>query len=146
MVKAPTLSFQDLAEEQLDGLLERIRPWIQPSDFQWIERIVATLRLLMECLQMKNLSMRRLLKMIFGPKTEKSRHLLPKDKGTAPDASSAEANGSTPPKEKEKRKGHGRNGADDYINGVLPVSVWTAEVFWGTIEQRRSHGSPIGRA
>ena len=116
MVKAPTLSFQDLADEQLVGLLERIRPLIQPADFQLIERIIATLRLLLECLQMKNLSLRRLLKMIFGPKTETSRNLLPKDQGTAPASSSAEANGSAPPKEKEKRKGHGRNGAEDYIN------------------------------
>ena len=47
MVKAPKISFQDLTDEQLDGLLERLRPLIQPSDFLLIERIIATLRLLM---------------------------------------------------------------------------------------------------
>jgi transposase len=112
--KALTIPFCDLEVGQLDALLERLQPLIQPQDFQLLQRVVATLRLILEWIQRKDLSFRRLRQMIFGPKTEKSRHLLPKDKAANPDAPPASANGSAPLKEKEKKKGHGRNGVEDY--------------------------------
>jgi transposase len=95
-------------------LLERIQPLIQPQDFQLLQQVVATLCLVLECLQKQKLSLRRLRQMIFGPKTEKSSKLLSKAKDKAAEAAGQPpgANGSAPPK--EKKKGHGRNGVDDY--------------------------------
>src|SRR5258708_749867 len=110
--KAPTIPFCDLEVGQLDGLLARIQPLIQPQDFQLLERIVTTIRLILGWIQSKDLSFRRLRRMIFGPKTEKSSDLLPKDKAADPKAPPASTNPSAPPK--EKTKGHGRNGVEDY--------------------------------
>ena len=116
MAKTPTIPFQDLEASQLEALLERVGPLIQPQDFQLLQKVITTLGLVLEWLQRKTLSLRRLRQMIFGPKTEKSSKLLSKtkdkDKATDPALPSAGANGSTQPK--EKKKGHGRNGVDDY--------------------------------
>jgi PAS domain-containing protein len=117
MAKTPTIPFQDLAADKLEAVLERIGPLVQPQDFQLLQQVVATLVLVLEWLQRKTLSLRRLRQMIFGPKTEKSNKVLPKDKDKdkatdpAPGQSTG-ANGPTPPK--EKKKGHGRNGVGDY--------------------------------
>src|SRR5665811_566025 len=118
--KAPTIPFGDLEVGQLDALLARIQPLIQPQDFQLLQRVVTTIHLILEWIQRKDLSLRRLRQMIFGPKTEKSRHLLAKDKATNPDAPPASTNGSAPPK--EKKKGHGRNGVEDYT-GAQRIAV-----------------------
>lgn len=115
MAKTPTVPFQDLEADQLEALLERIRPLIQLQDFQLIQRVITTLCLVLEWLQKQSRSLRRLRQMIFGPKTEKTSKLLSKAKDRAADPAlqSAGANGSAPPP-KEKKKGHGRNGVDDY--------------------------------
>lgn len=118
MAKGPTIPFQDLEVSRLEALLERIQPLVPPQDFELLQKVVATLCLVLEWLQKQNLSLRRFRQMIFGPKTEKSSKLLSKDKEKEKDkaadaaAQSAGANGSAPPK--EKKKGHGRNGVDDY--------------------------------
>jgi transposase len=72
------------------------------------------------------MSIGRLLRMIFAPKTESSRNLLPKDKekekeqAAAPNGQSSDSAGANPPS--DKRKGHGRNGAEDY-SGAERVAV-----------------------
>ena len=113
MAKTPTIPFQDMEVGQWEALLERVRPLIQPQDFQLLQQVVTTLGLVLEWLQRKTLSLRRLRQMIFGPKTEKSSKLLSKakDKATDPTLQSAGANSSTLPK--DKKKGHGRNGVED---------------------------------
>jgi hypothetical protein len=121
MAKEPKICLQDLEVGKLEALLLKIQPLLEPVDFQLLERVVTTLVLVLEWIQKKNMSIRRLCRMIFGLKTESSRHLLPKDKGdkgkdqaAAPNSPSNSSEGSGPPPEKEKRTGHGRNGAKDY--------------------------------
>jgi hypothetical protein len=70
MAKTPTVPFQDLEADQLEALLERIRPLIQLQDFQLIQRVITTLCLVLEWLRKQSLSLRRLRQMLFGPKTE----------------------------------------------------------------------------
>jgi len=111
MAKGPTIPFLDLEASRLEALLERIQPLLQPQDFQLLQQVVASLCLVLEWLQKKSLSLRRLRQMIFGSKTEKSSKLLPKAKDQADQAADANP-GSSPPK--EKKKGHGRNGVGDY--------------------------------
>ena len=111
MAKGPTIPFLDLEASRLEALLERIQPLLQPQDFQLLQQVVASLCLVLEWLQKKSLSLRRLRQMIFGSKTEKSSKLLPKAKDQADKAADANP-GSSPPK--EKKKGHGRNGVGDY--------------------------------
>jgi len=118
MAKEPKISFQDLDAGKLEALLLKIQPLLEPEDFQLLDRVICTLLLVLEWLQKKNMSIRRLLRMIFGPKTESSRNLLPKDKekdkdqATAPNGPSSGSAGSGPAS--GKKKGHGRNGAEDY--------------------------------
>ena len=118
MAKEPKILLQDLEVGKLEALLLKIQPLLEPEDFQLLDRVICTLLLILEWLQKKNMSIRRLLRMIFGPKTESSRNLLPKDnekdkdQATAPNGQSSGSAGSSPPS--GKKKGHGRNGAEDY--------------------------------
>jgi hypothetical protein len=120
MAKEPKSCFQDLEVGKLEALLLKIQPLLEPADFQLLDRVITTFVLVLECLQKKNMSIRRVLRMIFGPKTESSRNLLAKDKEKQKDqaaASNGQSSGSAgaaPPSDSEKRKGHGRNGAEDY--------------------------------
>lgn len=120
MAKEPKISFQDLDVGKLEALLLKIQPLLEAEDFQLLDRVICTFLLVLEWLQKKNMSIRRLRRMIFAPKTESSRNLLPKDKGkdnekdqaAAPKGQSSGSAGANPPS--GKRKGHGRNGAEDY--------------------------------
>jgi len=114
MAKALRLEWEDLQPGKLEALLERIRPLIQPEDFGLLQRVIATLQLLLDLIQKARFSMRRLRQMIFGPKTEKTRQVLAKakDQAASQTGQSASPGGSDAPK--EKRKGHGRNGVEDY--------------------------------
>jgi hypothetical protein len=80
MAKETKISFQDLEAGKLEALLLKIQPLLEPADFQLLDRVICTLLLVLDCIQKKNMSIRRLLRMIFAPKTESSRNLLPKDK------------------------------------------------------------------
>jgi hypothetical protein len=130
MAKEPKISFQDLEVGKLEALLLKIKPLLEAEDFQLLDRGVTTLVLVLECIQKKNMSIGRLLRMIFAPKTESSRNLLPKDKekekakekeqAAAPNGPSSDSAGANPPS--DKRKGHGRNGAEDY-SGAERVAV-----------------------
>ena len=120
MAKEPKISFQDLEAAKLEALLLKIQPLLEPADFHLLEQVVSTSLLVLEWIQKKNMSLRRLRRMIFAPKTESSRNVLPKDKEKEKDKdqaavpngqSSGSADAQPPP---EKRKGHGRNGALDY--------------------------------
>jgi hypothetical protein len=126
MAKEPKISFQDLEVGKLEALLLRIQPLLEAEDFQLLDRVICTFLLVLEWLQKKNMSIRRLRRMIFAPKTEATRNLLPKDKNNDQDPagdsnvqSSASA-GANPPS--GKRKGHGRNGAEDYT-GAEHIAV-----------------------
>ena len=120
MAKEPKISFQDLKAAKQEALLLKIQPLLEPADFHLLEQVVSTLLLVLEWIQKKNMSLRRLRRMIFAPKTESSRNVLPQDKEKEKDQdqaavpkgqSSGSADAKPPP---EKRKGHGRNGALDY--------------------------------
>jgi transposase len=114
MAKEPKISLQDLEMSQLEALLLKLQPLLEPAEFQLLDRVIVTFLLVLEWLQKKNISLRRLRRMIFGPKTEASRNLLGKDKdqAAAPKGQSSGSAGANPPS--AKKKGHGRNGAEDY--------------------------------
>jgi len=128
MAKEPKISFQDLEVGKLEALLLKIQPLLEAEDFQLLDRVITTLVLILECIQKKSMSIGRLLRMIFGPKTEFCSNLWPKDKAqdkekdpaAAPDGQSSDSAGAQPPS--GKRKGHGRNGAEDYT-GAQRVAI-----------------------
>jgi transposase len=102
MSEASIIEGIKLEDEDLRRLLERIADRIDPADFRLIQQLAQSARLLLELIQKKSISIRRLRSLIFGPRTEKARNILPgRDSGKK----------KIP---KKKRKGRGRNGAQDY--------------------------------
>ena len=103
----------DLNREQADALLKRVKTGcLQDGDYQIIKAMVETIELLNQCVDEKATSIRRLLRMLFGPRTEKLKNVI-KDKQTSDSAKSKQEN-TTDKSNKPKPKGHGRNAAADY--------------------------------
>jgi hypothetical protein len=103
----------DLNLEQVDDLLMRVESGcLQDGDYEIIKAMVQTIELLSQCVDEKATSIRRLLRMLFGPRTEKLKNVI-KDKEKSDPSKSSQEN--TKGKNNEpKPKGHGRNAAADY--------------------------------
>jgi len=106
----------DLDLDQVDALLNRAREALSPDDYQLIMAMIETVQLLSQSVDQKATSIRRLLRMLFGDRTEKIEKVL---KETDP---SQKDNKATQDKAKEKPKGHGRKPATEYT-GAEKVDV-----------------------
>jgi len=111
----------DLNLEQVADLLKRVESGcLQAGDYEIIKAMVQTIELLSQCVDEKATSIRRLLRMLFGPRTEKLKNVI-KDKEKSDSSKSSQEN--TPDKNnKPKPKGHGRNAAADYT-GAQQIKV-----------------------
>jgi transposase len=117
MVKGPDIKI--LTTQQLDELLERVRPQVQAEDFKLIEGVIRSLKWIQEMLAQSSLTLKRLRRWLFGAQTEKTNQVLP-----PPPAGPAQGSATSPVSAKEpaagqptapgKRKGHGRLGVKDY--------------------------------
>jgi transposase len=99
---------------ELENFLVRVRGVLSAGDFALVQSMTDTIRLLITMLQSAKTSIKRLRKMVFGSTTETAEKVLKDraDPGAAPERSSeAEENAGSV---SEKKKGHGRNGGDDY--------------------------------
>jgi transposase len=103
----------ELTPAQLNALLKRVESGtLQDGDYEIIKGMAETLSFLSRALDNKNTSIRRLLKLIFGDRTEKTARVLQR------------AGGKKFGKKKEKRrKGHGKNGATAY-SGAEKIKVY----------------------
>jgi hypothetical protein len=99
----------------LDGFLDRMKAVLPPVDYEMVKGMADTLRVLTSMLQAARTSIRRLREMVFGPKTEKTSEVL-KDSPEATPENPPETE-EEPAPVKKKKKGHGRNGRDDYPGG-----------------------------
>jgi len=109
----------DLNLEQVDELLKRVESGcLQAGDYEIIKAMVQTIELLSQCVDEKATSIRRLLRMLFGPRTEKLKNVI-KDKS---DSSKSSQENTTDKSNKPKPKGHGRNAAADYT-GAEQIKV-----------------------
>jgi len=109
----------DLNLEQVDDLLKRVESGcLQAGDYEIIKAMVQTIELLSQCVDEKATSIRRLLRMLFGPRTEKLKNVI-KDKL---DSSKSSQENTTDKSNKPKPKGHGRNAAADYT-GAEQIKV-----------------------
>lgn len=97
----------NLSPDQIDDLLNRVKnSSLQQRDYEIIKAMAETIELLSQAVNQKGTSIRRLLRMLFGPGTEKLEKVI-KDQIR----SSKESSGNT---KDQKPKGHGRNPASDY--------------------------------
>jgi len=109
----------DLNLEQVDDLLKRVESGcLQAGDYQLIKAMVETIELLSQCVDEKATSIKRLLRMLFGARTEKLKNVI-KEKS---DPSKSNKENATDKSNKPKPKGHGRNGAVDYT-GAEQIKV-----------------------
>jgi transposase len=115
-VTKPAAEVLEISREDLESLLERVRPSLPEEDFSKLKAVVEGLSYLTELIANKDTTIRDLRKLLFPLVTEKTREVLEraglKDKlqPTATD------------KQKQKKPGHGRNGADAY-SGATRVEV-----------------------
>jgi len=109
----------DLNLDQVDALLKRVESGsLKEGDSEIIKAMAETIHLLSQVVDEKATSIRRLLRMLFGPGTEKLENVIKnRDKNKSGSAGS-NTSGQNPSDKKnkpdQKPKGHGRNGAADY--------------------------------
>ncbi len=109
----------DISPEQLDALLKRVEAgYLQDGDYEIIKGMADTLAFLNQALDNKNTSIKRLLKLIFGERTEKTSSVLKRNK------TSGKKSGK---KKKRKPKGHGKNGVAAY-SGAERIKVTHASL------------------
>ncbi len=107
----------ELSAEELNALIDRVKSRsLLDKDYATIAAMGETINVLSHSVDEKAASIKRLLKMIFGASTEKTDTIVKKRKPKSADK--------TP---KAKKKGHGRNGADDYT-GAEKITVSHGEL------------------
>jgi len=100
----------EISGEAAEALLARVKDLLPAEDYRIIKGLIDTHLLLNQAVSEKSSSIKRLLKMIFGSKTEKVRN-------------GGKSTGRKKTDKKEKKaKGHGRNGADTYT-GAETVAI-----------------------
>ena len=103
----------EISAEDAEALLDRVKnSTLAQGDYEIIKGLVDTHMLLNQAVAEKSTSVKRLLQMIFGHKTEKTKNIRDGSK-KKPDSS----------KKQKKAKGHGKNGADDYV-GAKKVQIF----------------------
>jgi len=107
--------FIEVDIQQLKQLAQRLeqKEALQPGDFEVLQRCLTSYLGIWDLYQRKRSALFRVLRRLFGSKTE-SRKKLKKDKEQEPGEPQSPAGNKPQGTEKPKAKGHGRNGADKY--------------------------------
>lgn len=109
----------ELSAQQLEALIERIKTRsLLDTDYETLEAMGETIHVLSHSVDEKAASIKRLLKMIFGPASEKTATVTQKHKPRS---------AHTKQKTKGMKKGHGRRGAADYT-GAEKIEVAHGEL------------------
>ncbi|CCK80941.1 IS66 family transposase [Desulfobacula toluolica] len=110
-----------LTQEEIDALLKRVEAnALDKGDYEIIKSMTEAIMTLAQALDNKAASIKRLLTMLFGPKTEKKDNVLKKNEPEKTDENSKETEpkkkDKKPPKTKpeKKKKGHGKIPASKY--------------------------------
>jgi transposase len=104
----------DVSIGELNVLIERLEAReLEEADYEIAAKLVGTLMYLKQVHEDQSMSVKRLLNLLFGSvSSEKTGKLL--EQLEAAGKSIAQQKDADPPKGKNKRKGHGRNGASAY--------------------------------
>lgn len=117
----------DLPIAELKGIVERTQSALTPEDHEKLKCAMDMLVFLMQEIQRKSLSIKKLNRMIFGAKTEKTSAVLGQKSKESPHAEQEQKSQGAEPsaaetQEKPKPKGHGRNGAAAFT-GAKKIEV-----------------------
>jgi len=111
----------DLTPDELEGLMHRLDAGtLTAEDNEIIKAIIETFLTLNQAVRDKDGKINKLLRMIFGAKTEKADNVLTSE-------SQDEAGTDNTGEKADKPKGHGRNGTSEYT-GAEKVFVPHAEL------------------
>lgn len=104
--KTPRFEILELTSESRQALLDRLRPGctVSEEDARLIAGMLVGLPDLLALIEKDDMSLRRLRRILFGARTEKTSAVLPATSPVPP----------PPPVTKPKRPGHGRRGADAF--------------------------------
>ena len=108
----------ELTAEEMEGLIQRLdTEKLRDDDLPTIKAIIKSYLLVTQALQEKKASIKKLLRMIFGARTEKSSTVLAEisSSGKTPTDKGSKEPGKEP-------RGHGRNGASAYT-GAEKIAV-----------------------
>lgn len=122
----------EVKREDIQALRDRAKRGelrVSAADAALIESLAETVVVLSEAVEKKDTSLRRLLKLLFGSKTESRRRLFGKKHDDEPPPAGPAGSGSSASGSdaKPRPQGHGRNGVDAY-RGAERVSVKHAEL------------------
>ena len=98
----------ELTQEELKQFLERVKSSLDEKDFETAKALVATLTYLNSLKDKNSATIVRMVRMIFGIKTESAKNVLEALKKKASDQEKKDK--AAQKKKKKKPKGHGRNG------------------------------------
>lgn len=120
----------DLKPEEMEALLQRIsNRSLQEEDYEIIRGMGETIKFLSHAVSEKRFSIGRLIRLLFGSRTESSKKVLKSDKEKGQDdepldkGAGVQDNAVNNNKQKDdKKKGHGRNGRSEYT-GAAKISV-----------------------
>jgi hypothetical protein len=115
----------ELSLKDLEVILEHAKGALSDEEFAKLEGAMQTLEFITRELEKKSVSIQRLKQMLFGATTETTAKVLARvleQAGQTPAVDPGGAAAGPEEKEKEKPKGHGRNGADAY-RGAKRVRV-----------------------
>lgn len=101
-----------ITAEQAEALLTRVKDVMVEDDFLIVKGLIDTHLLLQQAVLDKTVAIKRLVRMIFGHKTEKSNRRPGNSTAKGNDRNSSE----------KQKKGHGKNSADDYP-GATTIAV-----------------------
>ncbi len=120
--------------DKLEALLERAKATLSEEDYQDFKLLADSYVCLTGLVEDKNMSIRRLRKLLFGPTTEKTSDVT----GSSSKDDTSGKNNRSPKSPRPSPKGHGRNGAKAYT-GAKAVSVNTKTT------KKRENASANGR-
>ncbi len=126
----PTL---DVNVKEVHEIIDRARALgLSEKDGELLRAIAESYAFVLGELGSKDATLGRLRQIIFGAKTEKTKDIVGKGAGVEAPASASPSDGAAAEKPKEKRRGHGRNGAEAY------TAAKKVKVAHGTLR----HGEP----
>ena len=120
----------EIPRQELDALLKNARTALPDEDYRRLKAVVDGLSYLTELIANKDTTIRDLRRLLFPFLTEKTREVL-KRAGIQETQTPAGAT-DNPAKDKEKKPGHGRNGADAY-HGAQRIVIPHAELHPGDV-------------
>ncbi len=115
----------DITPKELEALLKRAEAALDQGDYELIKGMAEMITYLSQAVEQKSSSAKRLLQMLFGGNTEKTKQVLDRLKKAPSGTEIQSAEKGTPEEEESpplKRKGHGRKASSEYTGaGKIPI-------------------------